>query len=367
MKLHDVRTPAFIVNLPQFEANCRVARAIADRLGVRLRPHVKTHKTVEGARLQLGARDGPVTVSTPAEAAFFADAGFTDLTYAVPPTPEKLRELAELSRRVERLFLVMDQPELLPHVESAASLWGRPLDIFLKVDCGNRRVGIAPDRSDALEAARRFADHRSVKLHGLLTHAGQAYQARTVEEKRHVASWEAECLVRFAERLKREGIACREISVGSTPTLINAPHSLPGVTEIRPGNYVFFDGMQLDLGNCTEEQVAGFVLASVIAVYPAEGRAVLDAGAIALSKDAAVGAPPIYARVRGRPGLRVTGVSQEHGIVTAATADDVSRLHVGDRLQLIPHHSCLAAAAFPHYYVFEGDRVVDRWVPVRGW
>ncbi|GAB4240168.1 MAG: DSD1 family PLP-dependent enzyme [Acidobacteriota bacterium] len=367
MNLHDLRTPAFVVDLPRFQANCRMARETAQRLGVRLRPHVKTHKTLEGARLQLGAPAGPITVSTLAEAEFFVQAGFTDITYAVAPTPAKLEDLVRLARRVERLNLVTDQPELLPALEDAARRLGRPWDLFLKVDCGNRRMGVQPEASEALTTAQTFASSSGVRLRGLLTHAGQAYGVTDPAQKREIAVWEGRCLVEFAARLRAAGIPCEEVSVGSTPTLVHAPERLPGVTEIRPGNYVFFDLQQLASGNCTVDRIAGFVLASVIGVYPEQRRAVIDAGALALSKDAVSGPRPVYARVAEHPVLEVTGVSQEHGIVTSPEEFDFRRLRVGERVRLIPAHSCLAAATFPHYFVVEGERVVDRWVPVRGW
>lgn len=367
MIIHDLRTPAFLVDLPQFRANCRMAREKAKKLGVRLRPHVKTHKTVEGARLQLGAASGPITVSTIAEAEFFARAGFPDITYAVAPTPDKLQDLIPLANRIERLNLVTDQLELLPAFEEAARKLGRPFDLFLKVDCGYHRTGLNPESPEAVERAKAFARCPGIRLRGLLTHAGQAYQVKDPAKKREVAAWEGRCLGEFAGRLREAGIPCEEISVGSTPTLVNAPETLPGVTEIRPGNYVFFDLQQMALGNCRPEQIAGFVLTSVIAVYPEQHRAVVDAGALALSKDSVASPQPVYAQAAEYPQLSVTGLSQEHGILTSADNSAFPRLRIGEQIRLIPAHSCLAAAAFPCYFVVEGERIVDCWRPVRGW
>lgn len=368
MLIQDLRTPALLVDLQRMESNCRLALDIAKRLGVRLRPHVKTHKTVEGARLQVGGGTGPVTVSTLAEAEFLADAGFTDITFAVPADPGKLPDLANLARKIERLNLVLDHSGLIDAVEEWSAAHGDCFDVYLKIDCGNHRVGIDPEAPGALDAALRIARSPAVRLHGLLTHAGQSYLLKDPAAKRDMARWEVGCLAAFAARLRKADVPCPEISVGSTPTLMSAPDQLPGVTELRPGNYVFFDRMQLELGNCRPEQVAATVLASVIGVYPDQNRLVIDAGALALSKDPGPDSgPPCFGIVADRRGLYVSGMSQEHGLITGSTPIDFRDLRVGARLRIVPNHSCLTAALFPHYHVVADDRVVDRWTPARGW
>ncbi len=367
MTIHDLRTPAFLVDYDRFAANCRLALETARRLGIRLRPHVKTHKTLEGARLQTGGTPGPITVSTLAEAEFYAEAGFEDITYAVPPDPAKLPDLFRLASRIEQLNLVVDHSGLVTELERYATRYGRPFDVFLKIDCGNRRVGIDPQEPGALEAALGVARSPAVRLRGVLTHAGQSYQLKDPQEKRRIALWEAQCLAEFAGRI-REFVPCDEVSVGSTPTLIHAPETLPGATEMRPGNYVFFDQMQVDLGNCQTDQVAATVLTSVIGVYPSQNRLVVDAGALALSKDPGCGGtPPRFGRIVGHPDWFVAAMSQEHGLIGSTGAIDFSRVRVGTRLQIVPNHSCLAAALFPSYHLIRGERVVDRWFPVRGW
>lgn len=368
MNIHDLRTPAFLVDIDRMAANCRMAVEIARRLKVRLRPHVKTHKTVEGARLQHLGKLGPVTVSTLVEAEFLADAGFSDITYAVPPDPAKLAEIAMLAGRIQYLNLVLDDSGLVSELEQHVARHGGCFDAFLKIDCGNRRVGIDPAAPGALECARRIAQSPAIRLHGLLTHAGQSYLLKDAESKRRAAQWEGQCLAEFASRLRESGTCCPEVSVGSTPTLVHAPEVLPGVTELRPGNYVFFDQTQLDLGNCSPDQVAATVLVSVIGLYPAQNRFVVDAGALALSKDPGCGGDqPSYGRVMGRPGWYVAGMSQEHGLIAGDEPIDFSRIRVGTRLRIIPNHSCLSSALFPRYHIVQGEDIIDRWVPIRGW
>lgn len=368
--IHDLRTPAFLIDLEKFTANCQMALQTAERLGVRLRPHVKTHKTLEGARLQVGDTSGPITVSTLAEAEFFGDAGFGDITYAVPPHPGKLGAILNLMERVERLNLVIDNLEVVEPMEQAARARGRQFDVFLKIDSGNHRVGVDPASKAAFATVWLMVRSPALRFRGLLTHAGHAYGSSDPEVTRRVARQEGECMVQLAERLRREGISCDEVSVGSTPTLVQAPEVMPGVTEMRPGNYVLFDQMQVNLRNCGESNVAGTVLAGVIGVYPGENRFVVDAGALALSKDPGVPSADgrsDYGRVLGRPELKVVGLSQEHGIVGSDEQIDFSDIKIGSLVRIVPNHSCLAAALFPVYQVVEGEKLIEEWKPIRGW
>ncbi len=178
----------------------------------------------------------------------------------------------------------------------------------------------------------------------------------------------------FADRLRRAGIEVPEVSVGSTPTM-SVVDDLTGITEIRPGNYAFFDAFQAAIGSCRVRDCAFTVLATVIGCYPEAGRLVLDAGALALSRDPGpthVDPDCGSGRVCGLDGgelegLRLVSLSQEHGIVTVAPPARASDLPIGTRLRIVPNHSCLAAACFDRYHVADGDRIVDEWRPVRGW
>jgi D-serine deaminase-like pyridoxal phosphate-dependent protein len=371
MRPAELRTPAALVDVAAVDGNtARMSERIAG-LGARLRPHVKTHKTVEAGRLQVRGHFGGVTVSTLAEARAFAAAGFGDVTWAVPIPPAKAREAAALSRELEALHLLVDSDEAVTALVAEASA-GTRLSVFLKLDCGNHRAGVDPESPASLALARRLADARQLDFRGILTHAGHSYACRDPEAVRAVARQEREVCVGFAERLRDAGVEVSEVSVGSTPTAIWT-ESLEGVTEVRPGNYAFFDAFQVAIGSCTPGQVAFSVLASVIGCYPARGRLVLDAGALALSKDPG----PTHvdpdcgfgelSTPEGEPvPLRLVSLSQEHGAVDGA-AEAVARFPVGSRLRVVPNHSCLASALHERYAVVEDGRVVGEWRPVRGW
>ena len=374
MRVGDLRTPAALVDIAALERNAARMGATAARLGVRLRPHVKTHKTLEAARIQVRGQFGGITVSTLAEAAFFAAGGFSDITYAVPVAPAKVGEAAEIASRLGRLNLLVDHTDAAAAVEACARARGLRLSLFLKVDCGYHRAGVDPERTESVVFAARLAGSPHLDFRGILTHAGQSYHARSSDEIRPIAAHEGAVMAAFAGRLRAAGVRVEEVSVGSTPTLAVAG-DLGGVTEVRPGNYAFFDATQMAIGSCSLEDVAFSVLVTVIGCYPDRGELVVDGGALALSRDPG----PVHVdrdcgfgvvrTVAGEalPGWRVVSLSQEHGVVRAARPRDAGSLPIGSLLRIVPNHSCLAAALFERYAVVRGERVVDEWRPARGW
>jgi D-serine deaminase-like pyridoxal phosphate-dependent protein len=364
---HDLRTPAFLVDRAIVERNCAHMRQKALRAGTAFRPHVKTHKTVEAARLQHGGGWGPITVSTLAEAELFAEHGFRDVTYAVPIAPEKLARASAIAQRIDRFNVLIDSEAALRAIEEFHAVHGNVYNVFLKVDCGYHRAGVDPADPDSVRLALAIAASPAVHFQGLLTHAGHSYHARDVEEIRRIAAEEATCLTRFRALLGEEwGEVTR--SVGSTPTL-SVIDDFSGADEVRPGNYVFYDAFQATIGACAPEDVAVSVLATVIGSYPERQNVIVDAGALALSKD--LGPDHLDPRfgygvvcdIHLRPlPARLVAVSQEHGKIATA-----AHLPVGTRLRIVPNHSCLTAAMFDAYHVVDGDRVVAEWRPVRGW
>ena len=370
--LDDLPTPCAVVDLDVLERNTKVMGDRVAALGARLRPHVKTHKCVEAARLQTRGHFGGITVSTLAEARGFAAAGFRDLTYAVPIAPGRLDEAAEIARNVERLNLLLDHERTLGELETRARSLGVRYDVLLKVDCGYHRAGVDPASHDAVRLARRLAESPAVRFRGVLTHAGHSYSCPDAAAIRRVARAERESVTGFATKLRGEGIDVDDVSLGSTPTLAVAD-DLSGVTEARPGNYVFFDVFQATIGSCHLDDLAFSVLSTVIGRYDSDRRLVLDAGALALSKDQGARHVDVHAgfgRVmsvdgRAAPPVAVVSLSQEHGV--ARWSGDAARLEVGARVRIQPNHSCLAAAMHDRYHVVRGTEVVDEWKPIRGW
>jgi D-serine deaminase-like pyridoxal phosphate-dependent protein len=373
MILGDLKTPCAVVDLDILEANCsRMAKRIAG-LGVRLRPHVKTHKCVEAARLQVKRHSGAITVSTMAEANFFHTAGFRDITYAVPLPIPRIEDTVELSR-AGVLNVMLDHEQTFKELVSCARSRDVRFSVFLNVDCGYHRAGVDPSRSESIALAKKLAGSSHIKFRGILTHAGHSYACRNANEIRKVAIQEREVMVAFAETLRVEGIKVPEVSVGSTPTM-SLVENLDGVTEARPGNYVFYDTFQAAIGSCRRSDAAFSVLVSVIGQYPKRNQLLVDGGALSLSRDPGpthIDSECGFGLIQSGdghelPDLRLFSISQEVGKVAGTKPIDIDALAIGARLRVIPNHSCLAAALHDCFYVVRGSRVVDEWRPVRGW
>jgi D-serine deaminase-like pyridoxal phosphate-dependent protein len=368
MSLDQLATPCALVDLEVVERTARRTPENAPRLGVRLRPHVKTHKCVEAARLQVQGHFGGITVSTLAEARGFFAGGFRDQTWAVPLSPARLPEACDLAEKMETLNLLLDSAEALAAVEVIARQRRRKLPVFLKVDCGYHRAGVDPALPESLALAHRLAGSPGVEFAGLLTHGGHAYGLREDGERRLVAEQERDVLVDFAARLREQGVEVPVLSVGSTPGFA-ATEDLTGIDEVRPGNYIFHDAMQFEAGVCAFGDLAFSVLTTVIGSHAERGRFIVDAGAIALSKDPGDGSRS-FGLLRAVDGSELSAdwllasLSQEHGVVECGGSPPPS---VGTRLRIFANHSCLAAAQHDTLHVLRGLEVVEEWKPLRGW
>ncbi|HEV8265020.1 MAG TPA: alanine racemase [Gemmatimonadales bacterium] len=358
----DVETPALLLHLDVVERNLTRMAERARRLGVSLRPHIKTHKCLELGRRQLAHGAAGITVSTLFEAEAFARAGFSDLTWAFPLDPTHIPHVRRIAEQAT-LRVVLDD------LHTAKALAGSGLHAWLKVDCGYHRAGVDPSSQYALDVARELGAERGLTFDGILSHSGHAYRTRNRAEAAQVAEQERQVMVWFAELLRKDGLPVRGISVGSTPAMA-AVESLAGVTEGRPGNYIFHDRTMVLIGCCTPEDVGVTVLASVVSHQPGAAHFVVDAGALALSKDLGpthLDLPPAMGEVRGAPHLTVASLSQEHGIIRAASPAAIEgKFKVGERVELVPNHSCLTMAHFDEYTVVEGGKVTDRWRIERG-
>ncbi|HUQ30660.1 MAG TPA: alanine racemase [Pyrinomonadaceae bacterium] len=373
MQLQDLKTPCLILDVERVRRNAARVCEIARRNNVRLRPHIKTHKCVEVARIQTAGQDGALTVSTLAEAQAFARHGFSDFTYAVPIEPGKFAAAIDLIRRGVRLNLITDSAEIPELLDNAARTAGVTIPVFLKVDCGSHRCGVEPQTKEAVEIPRLIAASFNLEFAGILTHAGHAYDAQSKNEIASVAGSERDLMVELAERLRHDSIEVPTVSIGSTPTIQHVDH-LRGIDEIRPGNYIFFDAFQAAIGSCSLMDCALTVLAAVVHRDRGRKKVVIDAGAIALSKDrGAVESDGRcdYGRVLDLAGndlnLRVESLSQEHGVLAVPDDAAFDNLKVGSRIRVLANHSCLTAAQHSRYHVLENGKIVDSWEIHRGW
>ncbi|MEW2560585.1 DSD1 family PLP-dependent enzyme [Streptomyces griseorubiginosus] len=380
LTLADPDTPFAVVDVRRTRRNIGRLAARADRLGVALRPHVKTAKSLDvAALLHEGAKPCPVTVSTLAEAEAFAEGGYTDITYAVGIDPHKLPRVLALSRRGVTLRVLLDSAEQAEFVADASRRAAIPVPAQIEIDCDGHRGGLRPDAPELPGIGRVL--HEAGCLDGVLTHAGESYFAPTAEDQRLAALNERDSAVAAAGRLRSAGLPVATVSVGSTPTA-HAAEDLTGVTELRAGNYVFFDLVMAGLGVCDLDDLALSVVVTVIGHRPEYGWIVTDGGWMAMSRDRGTAAQAqdqgygLVADLSGAllPGLVMTAASQEHGTLTAREGVPLPDLPIGTRLRILPNHACATAAQHRGYHVVDGSRptgeapaVAGFWNRVSGW
>jgi D-serine deaminase-like pyridoxal phosphate-dependent protein len=374
-RLSDLLTPCLVLDRDIMQANIRRMADRADALGVELRPHLKTCKSVEIARMIKPGRAG-ITVSTLQEAEYFARAGFRDIMYAVSIVPRKMPAIAALNRDGAGVQVILDHPSAARAVADQADALEARFDVWIEVDVDGHRAGLEPGDPLIVETGRAIRESSLLNLAGVMTHAGESYTCRSASELEAHAGLERRRCVRAADRLRENGIKCPKVSVGSTPTALSAV-SLEGVSELRAGVYVFFDLFQAGLGVCRMDDIALSVLTTVVSHKTSHRRLIVDAGGLALSKDRGTaeqavdcGYGLVADAISGRliPGLRVSSANQEHGIIELPPGFDFQQFPLGSQLRILPNHACMTAAAHEHYFVVAGDdRVTDRWERCNGW
>ena len=365
MKLADLPTPCLVLDRGILQRNIDAMERALSRHGVPLRPHMKTAKSIDVARLATARQPGGITVSTLAEAEYFAGHGIADILYAVGITPQKLDQVAKLNAAGADIIVVTDDLD----TASAIAAYRQPPRVLIEIDTGEGRGGVLPDDHVLLEIAAQLGTH----LAGVMTHAGHSYAGRSIEDMVRIAETERAGVVRAAERLREAGHAIPIVSMGSSPTALHA-ESLDGVSEVRAGVYMFGDLFQAEIFTHALDAIALTVLTSVIGRRP--GRLLVDAGGLALSKDRSTEAVPkdygfgLVLDIAGRRAYGETVVRrayQEHGVVEPDASIGLD-LPVGAKLRIAPNHTCMTAAAHDRYYVVEGsDEVIGTWRRVNGW
>jgi len=364
--MNQIETPAFLVDWNKTRENAEMMIQKAKKASVRLRPHVKTHKTLEIAAFQSQDIGNPITVSTIAELLFYYQSGFKDCTYAVPITFDKWKKLAlNESINLRAINFLTDDLQTVMAINEEAKKLNKSVNLYLKIDSGAHRAGLQPKSDRLLDLATYVNEASKLNLIGLLTHAGQSYHTSDTEEKRKIVKQEINSIIDSAEWLELNGIPIKERSIGSTPTMMQGVN-LKGITEIRPGNYIWFDLFQYHRGNCELDQIACSVLTAIIGVYPERNTILVDAGALALSKDAGFyqDGKVLYGQIKNHPDWELVSLSQEHGIIHIGNTD-WTKLKVGDYIEIFPNHSCLTAACFEVYYCFKNEKRVEKIKPVK--
>ena len=375
--MQDLVTPALVLDTEKLDRNLRRLSDQARARGVVLRPHLKTAKSIDVARRAFPDGPGPITVSTLAEAEYFAGHGFTDITYAVGVSPRAAERAMTLRKAGVDLKLLLDSAEQARALGAAGRAAGLEPSAFIEIDCDWHRGGLRADDPELLRVAQAMRD-AGVRLAGILTHAGESYALHTPEALVAAAENERAVAVQAAEALRAAGHDCPIVSVGSTPTAHFAK-DLTGVTELRAGVYMFFDLVMHGVGVCTTDDLALSVLATVIGTKPDKGWILVDAGWMALSRDRGTAAQRVdqgYGLVcdaSGKlyPDLIVGGASQEHGVlqIRSGSSAALPDLAVGAKVRILPNHACATAGQHDLYNVVSGSgqKIDARWPRIRGW
>lgn len=368
-------TPALVLDRNKLERNCQRMIQRCRELGVKLRPHMKTLKSIDAARLAIDPTHGAIAVATLNEAEYFACHGFEDIQYAVCIAPDKLERAAAILRRAQRFSFFLDSVETARSVAAHARSHGVAFRVWLEIDCGEHRTGFSPEDPQLIEAARALLD-AGVILEGAATHGGHSYRCRSIECIASVADSERSALLAAAEHLRRAGVEVRSLSAGSTPTVMHA-RTFEGVSEVRPGVYMAGDLFQQAIGAVSADSLAVTVLATVISHKRSHNQVVIDAGGLALSKDRSTAASPVdrgYGLVLdldGEPAfgdLIVADVHQEHGEIRVNDPALFERLPIGAKVRVAPNHVCMTAAMYDSYLVVAGGREVrELWARTNGW
>ncbi len=345
--------------------------------GVRLRPHVKTAKSIDVVRRAMQPGTAGITVSTLKEADYFLGHGIDDILYAVGIAPNKLPHAIRLIRAGADLKITLDSVTAAEAAHRAALAAGVVMQVLIEIDVDGHRAGVQPESDSLLQLGRSIAALSGLQLRGVMTHAGGSYDCKSSAAISMMATREREGVVTAAQRLRTLGCRIDVVSLGSTPTALFGT-TFEGVTEVRAGVYMFNDLVMAGLGVCGLEDIAMSVLVSVIGHQSERGWILTDGGWMALSRDRGTAGHALdqaFGLVRDATGaapaddLIVVSVNQEHGIIAKRDGGsiDTRAYPVGTTLRILPIHACATAAQYPAYVVTEDDAVVDSWERINGW
>jgi len=360
MNKNELDTPVAIIDLDVMEKNISEMAEIAKKSGIQLRPHIKTHKVPEIASMQIKAGARGITCAKLGEAEVMVDSiGIDDVFIAnLIVGSQKIDRLLKLSEKA-KVIVGVDSVEVAQPISDYAIKQGLKVPVLIKIDVGLQRLGV-PYGKPALELAEKIDKMKGLELEGIYTHEGHAYGVTDNNQIKSIALEAGHKMIQTAEMIREAGIEVKTVSVGSTPT-VRTSLTIEGITEVRPGAYVFNDYFEMRLGVSTEYDCAFTIFATVISV-PSEDRAVIDAGTKSYTSDKAQ-AFGIYGLIKGMPDVRLVRAYEEHGVINMPEG----KLKVGDRIEIIPNHVCPVVNLFDEVVALRKDKVEAIWkVSARG-
>ncbi|GIP34995.1 alanine racemase [Paenibacillus sp. J2TS4] len=348
--LEEIETPAVLIDLDVLESNLLTTARLAAEAGVRLRPHTKTHKSVWIAQQQIKHGACGITVAKLGEAEVMAEAGIHDILIAFPIVGKaKLKRLAKLME-IADIKVSVDHMDVARGLSELGEALNRRIPLYVDVNTGLNRCGMEPGEETG-ELVKQIAQLPGVEVRALMTHGGYSYSKTSEDELRSAARQEAELLVETQQWLARAGVEVPEISIGSTPTSKYIGEQ-SGVSEIRPGAYVFGDGGQLSIGIIDESQCAMTVMTTVVST-PRPGTVIVDGGSKTFSYDGNSHRPG-FGVVRGNHDIYMEKFSEEHGNVRVPAG---ASYRIGERLFFIPNHCCTTTNLHDQIYGVRNGQV----------
>ncbi|MEJ6475421.1 alanine racemase [Pseudoalteromonas piscicida] len=369
--LQTLQTPCLILDKITFLHNVSRMEQHLAHFNIPLRPHLKTVKSLTAASYLLANKQAGCTVSTLKEAETFAAEGYTNITYAVGITEDKLQRVLALINQGVELTILLDSMEQAMFVSRFCTEYDCQIGCLIELDCDGHRAGLTPKNKEIVTIATILDNQGLYK--GLLTHAGGAYTCNTQAQLIQFAEKERLAVITAASLLEEAGLSTQVLSIGSTPTALST-QNLAGITEVRAGVYPFFDLVMAGIGVCDIEDIALTVLTRVTGVKRSENKLFIDAGWMALSRDRGTHNQTLdcgYGLVCDQhgtliPGLSVTKTNQEHGIIECEPGFALPDLKHGDLLRILPNHACATAAQHSGYHVLSHDDI-EFWPRFSGW
>lgn len=359
--LKNTQTPALIIDEKKMKRNIERMLSVKKVYGIEVRPHFKTHKSSFIAHEQLKAGACGITVAKVSEAEVLLRSGITDILIAYPLVdPQKVQSLSPYRRNARIIFTIDSKDQANRMVESLNDE-DDYLEVWIKVNSGLNRCGREPGE-ETLKLAKYVSTLKGLRLTGLYTHAGHSYAATSEQQLDDVAKQEVNSILETADLCERHGIRIVNRSVGSTPTFERAA-SYKGITEVRPGNAIFFDRVQMGLDVAKKHEVAMTVLTQLISKQ--ENRLVFDGGSKAFTTEkGAHGNEGVtgYGQALDHEKIIITRLSEEHGIIDINEENNqlLKGISLGQKLRFIPNHACTAVNLFDHYTMLKIDGKMAR-------
>lgn len=376
MSLNSSETPCLVLDKQKLLNNTAKLTSKFKKLGIPFRPHLKTTKCEEIAKIALDGIDQRIMVSTLKEAEYFSSMGIKDIIYGVGFVAEKLPRLAKLFDNGATVHIVVDSLDAISLLTKAAGELNHIISILIEIDSDGTRAGIKPDSPHLLKIAQEIRETKNLTLSGVMTHAGSSYRASNIDEIIEIAEQERLAVISSADTLRKNSHDISIITAGSTPTATFGKN-FDGLTEVRAGVYMFMDLFQANLGVCEYSDIAVSVLTTVISHQPERNRIIVDAGALALSQDRGTqnqsndcGFGLVMDSTSDdeiHENMFVCKVSQEQGQITTKNGNiDFEQFPIGKKLRILPNHACMTVAPYDCYHVIDDGEIVV-WNKISGW